>query len=148
MRRSLPVFPYEQTSAAAVGMSQKCQQETLDSNTSKKRPPTEAALRNRLIRPDLGLVMQNRVQQRLVNIYFAVVIDETQLAKFVHEEADAGSRRPNHFRKRLLTENDWNDGRVSFLPIVRKKQEQASKPLLARIEELIDYVFLNPTIPA
>src|ERR1700676_195147 len=27
-RRSLPVFPYEQTSAAPVGMSQRCQEET------------------------------------------------------------------------------------------------------------------------
>jgi hypothetical protein len=28
MRRSLPVFPHEQTSAASVGMSQKCQKPT------------------------------------------------------------------------------------------------------------------------
>jgi hypothetical protein len=28
VRRTLPVFPYEQTSAAPVGMSQRCQQAT------------------------------------------------------------------------------------------------------------------------
>src|SRR5471032_294136 len=87
--------------------------------------------------------MQYGVQQRLVNFYFAVVIDEAQFAEFVHEEADAGPRRPNHFRKGLLTENERSDGRVAFLPIVRKKQQQASKPLLARIEQLIDYVLMR-----
>jgi hypothetical protein len=46
----------------------------------------------------------------LMNIYFAVVINKAQLPEFVHEEADAGSRRPNHFRKCLLIENDRNDG--------------------------------------
>jgi hypothetical protein len=110
---------------------------------------------NGIVLSDLGFVVQNGVQQRLVNSYFGVVIDEAQvvideaqLAEFVHEEADAGSRRPNHFRKRLLTESDWNDTRVSFLSIVREKQQQAGKPLLTRIEKLIDYVFLDPTIPA
>ena len=32
--------------------------------------------------------------------------------------------------------------------LISDRPEQASKPLLARIKELIDYVFLNPTIPA
>ena len=113
-----------------------------------QRQPIEAGLLcgNRIIVPNLRLVMQYRVQQRLVNIYFAVVIDEAQVAKFVHKEADAGSRRPNHLRKRFLTENDRNDGQVAFFPIVREKQQQTSKPLLARIEKLIDYVFLNPAV--
>ena len=99
--------------------------------------------------------MQNGVQQRLVNSYFAVVfheahvvIDEAQLAEFVHEEADAGSRRPDHFRKRHLAESDGNDRRAAFLPVVREKQEQAGEPFLTRIEKLIDDVFLDPIIPA
>jgi tetratricopeptide (TPR) repeat protein len=37
--------------------------------------------------------MQNGVQQRLVNIDFAVVIDEAQSAKLVHEETNTGSCR-------------------------------------------------------
>jgi hypothetical protein len=47
---------------------------------------------NLIVLSDLGLVMQNGVQQRLVNSYFAVVfdeahvvIDEAQFAEFVHE---------------------------------------------------------------
>ena len=32
----------------------------------------------------------------------AVVIDEAQLAELVHEKTDAGARRADHFRKRIL----------------------------------------------
>jgi hypothetical protein len=56
--------------------------------------------------------MEDGVQQRLMNIYFAVVIDEAQFAELVHEEADARPRRTDHFRQRLLTENDRNDRRA------------------------------------
>ena len=92
--------------------------------------------------------MQYRVQQRLVNDNFAVIIDEAESAKLVHEVADARSRRSDHFRKCLLIENDRNDGWATRLPVIRKKQQQAGKPLLARIEQLIDYVFLDATITA
>ena len=44
-----------------------------------------------LILFQLRLLMQNRIQQRIVNLDVSVVIDETKLAKLVHEMADAGS---------------------------------------------------------
>jgi hypothetical protein len=90
--------------------------------------------------------MQDPVQQRLVNIYFSVVIDEAKVAELVHEETDAGPRRPNHFRKNFLSENDRNDRRAAFLSIVREKQQRASKPFFTRIKKLVDYVFLNATV--
>jgi hypothetical protein len=34
--------------------------------------------------------MQDRAQQRIVDLDVSVVIDETKLAKLVHEMADAG----------------------------------------------------------
>jgi hypothetical protein len=62
-----------------------------------------------------------------VNIYFAVVVNEAQVAEFVHEEADAGSCRPNHFRKRLLIEDDRNDGRANPASQRRSEMLQTAK---------------------
>jgi hypothetical protein len=42
-------------------------------------------------RLDLGLLVQNHVQQRFMDLEFPVVFDEAQFAEFVHEEADARS---------------------------------------------------------
>ena len=53
----------------------------------------------------LRLVVQNHVQQRAVNFQTAaVVVDEPQPSKFIHEKADAGPCRADHLRKRLLAD--------------------------------------------
>jgi hypothetical protein len=36
---------------------------------------------------DLGLVVQNHVQQGIIDFQFSVVFDEAQFAEFVHEKA-------------------------------------------------------------
>jgi hypothetical protein len=77
----------------------------------------------------------------------AIVIDQAQLAEIAHKEAHAGSGGADHFRWRRLTEIDWNDGRVSFLPIICEA-EGARKPPFARLERLINYIFLDPAVPA
>jgi hypothetical protein len=38
---------------------------------------------------DLGLVVQNHVQQGIMDFQFSVVFDKTQFAEFVHEKAHA-----------------------------------------------------------
>jgi hypothetical protein len=38
---------------------------------------------------DLGLVVQNHVQQGIMDFQFSVVFDKTQFAEFVHEKAYA-----------------------------------------------------------
>jgi hypothetical protein len=76
----------------------------------------------------------------------AIVIDQAELAEIVHKEAHAGPGHADHFRERLLTESDWNDGRVTFLPIICEKQREPRKPPFARIERLINYVFLDPAV--
>jgi hypothetical protein len=47
-----------------------------------------------------------------IKLSVAIVIDQAELAEIVHKEAHAGSGGADHFRERLLTESDWNDGRV------------------------------------
>jgi hypothetical protein len=39
--------------------------------------------------------MQNEVQQGLLNFQPAIVFDQAQLSKFVHEEIHAGPTRPD-----------------------------------------------------
>ena len=49
------------------------------------------------IRPDLGLVVQNHIQQGIMDLRLSVVFDEAQSAELVHEIADArpGRADPN-----------------------------------------------------
>src|ERR1700747_1471231 len=53
---------------------------------------------------DLGLVVQNHVQQGIMNFQFSVVIDKAQFAELVHEKAHPRSGRADHLRQRFLTE--------------------------------------------
>jgi hypothetical protein len=46
----------------------------------------------------LWLIMQDRAQQRIVNLDVAVVIDESKFAKLVHKKADTGSGGADHVR--------------------------------------------------
>ena len=78
--------------------------------------------------------MQNRTQQRVVNLDMAVVIDETKFAKLVHEMAHAGSGGADHLRQCFLTNVRTDRLRAAFLPEIREQQQHARKPPLARIE--------------
>src|ERR1700733_12805778 len=64
---------------------------------------------------NLRLVAQNGVQQRAVDLYFSVVADEAFFSKLVHEEADAGPRRADHFRQCFLTKRHRGWQRTAFL---------------------------------
>jgi hypothetical protein len=47
---------------------------------------------------DFRLLVQNHIQQGTVDLNMAVVINQAQSPKFVHEEADACSRRADDLR--------------------------------------------------
>ncbi len=82
-----------------------------------------------------------------MDFQFPIVIDIAQLEEFVHEVADGGSGRPDHLREDFLTElsDDWL--RCVLLAEIRKMKEKASEALFARIEQLVDQVLFNSTIP-
>jgi len=44
----------------------------------------------------MGLFVQNEVQQGLMDLDMAVIVDETQPPETVHQEAYARSRSANH----------------------------------------------------
>ena len=64
--------------------------------------------------------MQNRTQQRIVYLDMPVIADEAQLAKLVHEIADAGSCGPDHLSQCFLTNVRGDRLRAAFLAEVRK----------------------------
>jgi len=90
--------------------------------------------------------MQNHVQQGPMDFNVAIVINKTQFPKLVHESADAGSRRTDHVRERLLADFRQDRFGLPFLAKIGKKQEGSRQALLARIEQLIDQVRLDTAI--
>ena len=95
---------------------------------------------------DLGLLVQNHVQQGTVDFNLAVVINKTQFPKSVHEKAHARSRRADHLRQCLLADFRYDWLRPTFLAKIRQKQKGPCQPFLARIEQLIDQVLLDTTV--
>src|SRR3984893_11206551 len=98
-----------------------------------------------------SLVVQNDIQQWTVDFdaaVAAVVVNEAQFSKFVHEGTHAGSGRSDHIRKGLLA--DFRKDRLRFVVLakVRQQQEQPGKPFLTRIEQLIDEVCLDADGPS
>ena len=66
--------------------------------------------------------MQNRTQERIVDLGMPVIADEAQLAKLVHEIADAGSRGADHLGQSFLTDI-WADPLwATFLAEIREQQ--------------------------
>ena len=82
-----------------------------------------------------------------MNVQAAVVFNEAQLPKLVHEETHPGPRRPDHFGQGFLTD-PGNDGLM--LPVFAEAGQQQQNPrqsLLTGIEKLIDQVLFDPNIP-
>ena len=79
-----------------------------------------------------------------MNYDLPVVIDQTQFPEFVHEVADARSRGANHARERLLADLPDDRLRNAALVEICQQEKRACQAPLARIEQLIDQVFLDP----
>lgn len=60
--------------------------------------------RSRCTTTRAGSVVKDDVQQRRVNLHLAVVLDEAEFAEFVEEKTDSGTRGPDHFGERFLTD--------------------------------------------
>ena len=97
---------------------------------------------------NLRLIVQNDVQQRAVDFHMAVVINEAQLSKFVHEMIHAGPRGADHLRERLLA--DLRNDRLgsAFLAKVSQEEKSPCQALLTRIKQLIDQVRFDANGPS
>src|SRR5882672_4076149 len=83
----------------------------------------------RIPRFDLGLVVQNHVQQGIMDFQFSVVFDKSQFAEFVHEKAHARSGRADHLRQRFLTELSHDRLWPAFLAEICKQKEKPGEAL-------------------
>jgi hypothetical protein len=72
--------------------------------------------------------VQNHVQQGTANLDLAVVINQAQSPKLVHEKADARSRRADDIRERLLADFRQNRFWLAFLAKIRKQQKGPRQP--------------------
>jgi hypothetical protein len=83
----------------------------------------------------------------MVDRYDAVVADETQFAKSVHEKTDAGSGGADHLCQCFLIDIWTNWLRGSFVAEMREQKQKARETLLARIKQLVDQVLNNSAVP-
>src|SRR5579871_3408154 len=74
----------------------------------------------------------------------AVVANEAELAKAIHEEADAGTSSADHIRQCFLRNRRDKGFRFTRLAEFRHQQKNAGQSFLTGIEKLIDKVGLGP----
>src|SRR5580658_1547254 len=92
------------------------------------------------------LVVQNNVEQRIVYVDLAIVLNEAQFPKFVHEKINARPRCPDHLRQHLLRYFGKRLLKITGLSIPREQQESARQSFLAGVEKLIDQVLFHPDV--
>jgi hypothetical protein len=87
--------------------------------------------------------VQYHIEQRFMNPDATVVLNKTEPAKAIHEEADAGPGGPDHLCQSFLRDL-WNQRfRFSRLSKLRQQQEHSSQALFAGVEKLIDEIGLG-----
>ena len=92
--------------------------------------------------------MKNDVEQRTVNLHFAVVVNKAQLPEPVHKKVNPGAGCAHHFRQSFLT-YFWNDlVRLPFFAEPGQEQKGPRQPLFAGVEKLINQVRLVADVSA
>jgi len=67
------------------------------------------------------VLRREKPSNRTVDLDAAVVVNEAQFSKFVHEKTHSGPGRADHLRKRLLA--DLRDHRLRFLFLAKVRQQ-------------------------
>ena len=94
-----------------------------------------------------GSVAQHDAQERVVDLQAAVVVDEPELPKLVHEEVDTRARRADHLGQEFLRHSRKRAVRRLGFTVAREQQQRACQPLLAGVEELVDQIFFDADVP-
>ena len=94
-----------------------------------------------------GLIVQNDMGERTMDFEAAVVIDEAQPSKLIHEIADVLPGRTHHLRQRFLTYIRKDALGLTFLSVTGKQQENTSQTFFAGVKKLVDQVRLVPDVP-
>jgi len=88
-------------------------------------------------------IVQNHVEQRLMNLNAAVVCNKAELAKAVHEKADAGPGCADHLRQGFLRDLRNQCFWFTWLAKLRQQQKNPRQTLFAGVEQMIDKVGLG-----
>src|ERR1700674_265107 len=76
----------------------------------------------------------------------AIVADEPQLTKFVHETVDAGPGSADHLGERLLADLRYDRFRRPLLAKICKDQKEARQALFARVEKMVDEIRFHSNV--
>ena len=76
------------------------------------------------------LVVEDDVEEGTVHVHLTVVVNEAKFPELIHEETDAGTRRPNHLGERFLTDLCNHRLWLTFLAEVCQQQQHSREPLL------------------
>src|SRR5450631_2847572 len=88
-------------------------------------------------------LQQNYIEQRFMNPNAAVVFNKAELAKSIHEEADARTGSADHFCQSFLSDLRNQRFRFPRLAKLGQQQENPRQTLLAGVEKLIDQIGLG-----
>src|ERR1035437_7251231 len=88
-------------------------------------------------------IQEDCFEERFVNLDAAVVVNEPEFAKAVHEEADAGAGSADHLCKGLLSDGRNELCRFSGLTVFGHQKEEPRQALFAGIEVLIEKICLG-----
>ena len=91
--------------------------------------------------------MQHDAQERGIDLNSAVILDETELPEFVHEEIDPRARCADHLGERFLRYFGEHSVGFVFFTVTGKQEKSAGEPLLAGVEQLIDQILFNSNVP-
>jgi len=89
------------------------------------------------------LIEQDYIEQRLMYLDAAVIANETELAKAVHEEADTGPGGTDHIRQCFLGDGRNEGLRLAGTAEFGHQQENPRQAFFTGIEELIDKIGLG-----
>src|ERR1035441_7529870 len=88
-------------------------------------------------------IKEHCFEKRFVNLDAAVVVNESESAKAVHEEANARTGSADHLRQGLLGDGRNELCRFSRLAVIGHQKEEPCEALFAGVEELINKICLG-----
>jgi hypothetical protein len=95
----------------------------------------------------VALVVEDHGEERVVDVDFAaVVVDEAELAEFVHEEIYARAGGADHFGESFLRNFGQRFLWIAGCPVAREEQQSAREAFFAGIEELVDQIFFDADV--
>jgi hypothetical protein len=93
------------------------------------------------------VIVQDNFEQRSMHLNAAVVFDEAEFAKAIHEEADPGPGGPDHLRQGFLGDLGDQAFRFARHAELRHQEENPGQPLFAGVEKLVHQVSLRAHTP-